>query len=248
MTGYTPLFGSLTTGTLCGRWPDIGLWPIILALADRSGVVDVTPQYVAGVTGLALPEVVACMDRFCQPDPYSRSAAEDGRRLVLLAPNQRNWGWQIVNFGLYREKARLMAKSMREVESGQNRDRLSGGPTETAAHRRSPPETAAERPPPPLIQDKTIQDKKEKNSPRKKTSSESSAREVPEDFALDTPMRDFALARHSDCDVEKAFEQFVAHHKAEGSKKKRWDMAWRTWVGNMEQFGYPKKRANGGWL
>lgn len=156
MTGYTPLFGSLTTGTLCGRWPDIGLWPIILALADRSGIVDVTPQYIAGVTGLALPEVVACMDRFCQPDPYSRSGAEEGRRLILLAPDQRNWGWQIVNFGMYREKARLMAKSMREVESGANRERLAG-PSETAAHRRSPPLTAGQRP-----SDNTRQDSESK--------------------------------------------------------------------------------------
>ena len=42
MSGYTPLFASLTTGTLCGKWPDVGLWPIILSLADRHGEVDVT--------------------------------------------------------------------------------------------------------------------------------------------------------------------------------------------------------------
>ena len=34
-TGYTPLFASLTTGTLCGRWPDSGLWPIVLS-SERS--------------------------------------------------------------------------------------------------------------------------------------------------------------------------------------------------------------------
>ena len=62
--GYTPLFGSLTTGTLYGRWPDIGLWPIVLSLADRQGHVDVTPQYLAGITGLSVDDVLACMRRF----------------------------------------------------------------------------------------------------------------------------------------------------------------------------------------
>jgi hypothetical protein len=141
MSGYTPLFGSLTTGTLCGRWPDIGLWPIVLSMCDKHGVVDVTPQYIASVTGLSLEEVIACMQRFCIPDPYSRSDAAAGARLVLL-DEHRDWGWSVVNHGTYRERARLAAKSAREVENGSNSERLA----QTASHRRSPPLTAAERP------------------------------------------------------------------------------------------------------
>jgi hypothetical protein len=45
--GYIPLFASLTTGTLCGCWPDIGLWPVVLSMSDRWGIVDVTPAYIA---------------------------------------------------------------------------------------------------------------------------------------------------------------------------------------------------------
>lgn len=225
MTGYTPLFGSLTTGTLCGRWPDIGLWPIILALADRSGVVDVTPQYIAGVTGLSLQEVVACMDRFCQPDPYSRSAAEEGRRLVLLAPDQRNWGWQIVNFSVYREKARLMAKSMREVESGQNRDRLANGPPETAAHRRSPPETADDRP-----SDKTIQDKSKRERARKRAS------RVPEDFSPDLSLASDLL--HADIEAEvRKFRDWEFK-----TPRSDWAAAWRNWVQRCRETGQYAKR------
>ncbi len=40
MAGYTPLFSSLTTGTLYGRWPDIGLWAVVLSLPDKGGIVD----------------------------------------------------------------------------------------------------------------------------------------------------------------------------------------------------------------
>ena len=117
MSGYTPLFHSITTGTLCGRWPDIGLWPLVLSLADRNGVVDVTPDYISRITGLDLSEVVACLGRFCEPDRYSRSQVEDGRRLVLLDP-ARAWGWRVVNHSKYRDKARKMAYDANRTESG----------------------------------------------------------------------------------------------------------------------------------
>lgn len=122
MSGYTPLFASLTTGTLCGRWPDIGLWPIVLSLADKHGVVDVTPAYISGVTGLPVPEVVACMKRFCEPDLYSRSPADQGARLALL-DEHRDWGWRIVNHGLYRERARKMAYDAERTANGWDAER-----------------------------------------------------------------------------------------------------------------------------
>lgn len=133
--GYTPLFDSLTRGTLCGRWPDIGLWPIVLSLADKTGVVDVTAEFLASVTGLPLGDVLACMKRFCEPDPCSRSQECDGARLRLL-DEHRSWGWLVINHSKYREKARLSAKAEREVSDGLNAARM--------ADRRRPPETAAD--------------------------------------------------------------------------------------------------------
>jgi hypothetical protein len=138
MSGYTPLFESLTTGTLCGKWPDVGLWPIILSLADRHGDVDKTPTYIAGVTGLPVVEVAKCMQRFCEPDPDSRSSQENGARLVLVDPEHRDWGWRVVNHGKYREKARLASKNAAEVASGKNAERI--------RDRRGPPGTAADHP------------------------------------------------------------------------------------------------------
>ena len=135
MSGYIPLFDSLTKGTLCGRWPDIGLWPIVLSLSDKNGHVDVTPSYLAGVTGLPADEVRACMVRFCEPDPESRSKEHGGARLVLL-DEHRDWGWRVVNHAAYREKARLTAKAAREVADGGNKARMQD--------RRSPPLTAAD--------------------------------------------------------------------------------------------------------
>lgn len=136
LSGYTPLFSSLTTGTLCGRWPDIGLWPIVLSLSDWRGIVDVTPDYLSRVTGLPIGEVEACMKRFCEPDLYSRSGAEDGRRLVLL-DEHRPWGWRIVNLKIYRNRA----SGQDQIEDGRNAvkvKRYKEKKKDTAGHRGTP--------------------------------------------------------------------------------------------------------------
>jgi len=138
MAGYTPLFSSLTTGTLCGKWPDIGLWPIVLSLADRYGIVDVTPDYLCRVTGLQIEAVTACMQRFCEPDPYSRSQAEKGARLTLIDPS-RQWGWQVVNHRSYREKARKATFDAARVEDGRNAERQSRAQPRSAARTRAQP-------------------------------------------------------------------------------------------------------------
>ncbi len=157
MSGYTPLFSSLTTGTLCGRWPDIGLWCVVLSLADRHGIVDVTPQYIASVSGLPIDEVVAAMKRFCEPDAGSRTAAEEGRRLELLDPERREWGWRIVNHSAYRERARLEARSARDIESGKNAKRM--------RDRRKSHETTGDRRRPPLKPNQTKQNQTEEKIP-----------------------------------------------------------------------------------
>jgi len=120
--GYVPLFDHLTTGTLYGKWPDIGLWPVLLSMADKHGRIDVTPQFIAGVTGLDIDEVAACIQRFCGPDKFSRTKADDGRRLEPIDP-EREWGWRVVNHAAYREKARLLAKDTARTNSGVDAER-----------------------------------------------------------------------------------------------------------------------------
>lgn len=61
---------------------------------------------------MPLPDLLGCIDRFMQPDPRSRSQAEEGRKLVLIDP-QRAWGWRVVNFTLYRERARNINRTER---------------------------------------------------------------------------------------------------------------------------------------
>ena len=118
----------------------------MLGIANRHGEVDATPSYIALIAGLDLDLVEQAIDRLCEPDPRSRTPDNEGRRLEALPG--RGFGWTILNFGNYREKARLADKSEREVDSGRNAVRLANKKTPplTADDRRSPPLTAAERP------------------------------------------------------------------------------------------------------
>lgn len=182
-SGYAPLFGSLATGTLCGKWPDIGLWPIVLSLSDRHGVVDVTPDYLARITGLPLDDVIACMGRFCAPDPYSRSTTEKGARLLLLDPDHRAWGWRIVNHGHYREKARLQSKDSARTESGKDAARKREKRSESPGIPPSPPES----PGVPLSDSDSDKTKTEEVHTRAREASPDVPRIPPESGPVDAP-------------------------------------------------------------
>jgi hypothetical protein len=241
--GYTPLFDSLTRGTLCGRWPDIGLWPIVLSLADKNGVVDVTAGFLAGVTGLPISEVEACMKRFCEPDPYSRSQDFDGARLRLIDAH-RPWGWQVINHGKYREKARLSAKSEREISEGKNAARL--------ADRRRPPETAAD----PLSNSNSYKEEegaKAPTPPKSMRGRKSNKTAIPQDFDLTGEMLAYALEYLPDVDPKSFFEGFCGKARAKGWKYVDWAQAWQEFVrnsapgsGHWAANSYPKIKSKRG--
>lgn len=97
----------------------------MLALQDKNGNIDMTPQYISAITGMPVDDLLGCIERFMQPDPASRSDTEDGRRLTLIDPS-RPWGWHVVNCMKYREKARKMGHDQRRQESGENAERMKG--------------------------------------------------------------------------------------------------------------------------
>jgi hypothetical protein len=72
-----------------------------LLLADEDGILDITADAISRRTNTPLDVVHEAIRHLSEPDPDSRSSAEEGRRLVLL-DSHRNWGWRIVNFQKYR--------------------------------------------------------------------------------------------------------------------------------------------------
>jgi hypothetical protein len=172
---------------------------------------------------MKLLEVSACMGRFCEPDPYSRSSENGGARLVLIDPEHRDWGWRVVNHAKYRERARLLAKGATEVETGKNRDRMND--------RRRPPETAVD----PLL-DKTRQDKTEERGSAAAQSPATSGKRkpqktgFPEGFSLSPELERYAVDRLPGVDPVEMFASFRGKAEAKGWEYVSWPRAFQEFV------------------
>lgn len=99
---YGKVFSSMYDGTLAtkGPWQALVTFQQMIVLADKDGVVDMTAHAISRRTSIPLEIIEAGIAELALPDPESRSAVEDGRRIVLLE-GHRTWGWQIVNYAKY---------------------------------------------------------------------------------------------------------------------------------------------------
>jgi uncharacterized phage protein (TIGR02220 family) len=73
-----------------------------IILKNEQGIVDMTPEAIARRTNIPLEIIIEGIKELEKPDKQSRSAEQEGRRLILIDP-KRGWGWQVVNFEYYRK-------------------------------------------------------------------------------------------------------------------------------------------------
>ena len=109
MAGYSKVFSSLWGGSLYGRFEASAVFMVMLSLCDHDGVVDMTPEAVAGTTGWPLSFIMAGLAELIAPDPRSRTPTHEGRRLLPL-DEHRSWGWRITNYVEYRNKMRSLER------------------------------------------------------------------------------------------------------------------------------------------
>lgn len=104
---FVKLFRSIYDGSLAtrGPWEALITFQQMLVLCDRFGIIDMTPEAISRHTTLPLEIITKGIQNLEQPDPESRRADEEGRRIVRLDPS-RAWGWQIVNYAHYRQLKR----------------------------------------------------------------------------------------------------------------------------------------------
>ena len=98
---FAKVFASLWQGSMVGRCDMQLVFIYMLANCDARGVFDQTPEVVSALTGIPLERVESAIKQLEAPDPRSRTATDDGRRITLL-DEHRDWGWRIVNYGEYR--------------------------------------------------------------------------------------------------------------------------------------------------
>jgi hypothetical protein len=226
MAGYTPLYDSMLTGTLYGRWPHTGIWACLLSRASREGVIDEVPASLAAAIGVPVDLLMQCIDDFMKPDPGSRTKDHEGRRLELLDPN-RDWGWVVLNHGKYREKARKKNYDEQRTVSGADAERKKIERTSREVPTCPDVSRAV-----PLSEAEAYKNKKERSS------------RLPSDFSL-TPNRR-VIAEQEQLDPERTFANFCDYWRAiPGSKgtKLDWDATWRVWCRNDK--GAKKKQERG---
>ena len=101
---YAKIFLSIFDGTLAtvGPWEALVTFENALILADRDGILDMTPEALARRTTIPLEIIIKGLEALERPDPQSRTPDEEGRRIIRLS-DSRPWGWRIVNYAHYRE-------------------------------------------------------------------------------------------------------------------------------------------------
>lgn len=116
---YAKIFTQILDSSLVEDYPARCVFMDLLLLADKHGVVDMTPEAIARRTNAPLKVVKAAIAKLSEVDPQSRTKDEDGRRIILL-DDHRDWGWQIVNFVHYHkmqseeDRREYMREYMRE--------------------------------------------------------------------------------------------------------------------------------------
>lgn len=126
---YGKIFDSMYDGTISANWQGMVTFQQLIVLCDADGVIDMTPPAVARRTGIPLEIIEAGIEYLEKPDPYSRTADSEGRRIVRL-DDHRPWGWFIVNHKHYRDLATKEEK--REYDKARYQAAKSGNKMETS--------------------------------------------------------------------------------------------------------------------
>jgi hypothetical protein len=94
---YTKLFSSITESTVWGEpYSTRIVWVAMLAMADSKGSVYGSIPGLARRANVTLAEAEAALHSFMEPDPYSRTKDEDGRRIEEI-----DGGWKLINHSKY---------------------------------------------------------------------------------------------------------------------------------------------------
>ena len=100
---YGKVFEQIYDSTVADHWEALVTFQQLIILCDADGVVDMTPPSISRRTNIPLEIILEGLKHLESPDPSSRSPEEGGRRIVLL-DSRREWGWQLVNYALYRDR------------------------------------------------------------------------------------------------------------------------------------------------
>lgn len=244
---YKKLFESMYNGSLVttGPWEALVTFQQMIILADKFGVVDMTPEVIARRTGIPLEIILKGIAALEEPDPTSRSAELGGRRIDRL-DDHRVWGWLLVNFKHYDGLRR--ADERAAYQSQQYDKRKATKLTKTTTYKKDSTDstplnnsTLSTSHPHPHSHPHSEHEHEQKEKNYKNNSKRKSV--IPPDFELTEKRKGLALnywaKRGVTRDVEVTWDKFKAHHEGRGTMWVDWDKAWQTWYVAAIDLGRP---------
>lgn len=233
---YGKLFEQTFTGSMMGAGADIfAVWSFAIAnLKPTNDVahVELNPKHVSALIGMTTEKVEAALKFLCDPDPYSRSQADDGRRLV----QEGQFIYRVVNYKKYKEIRDHEERKAYQKEWVRDK-RLST--VDTCRHLSTDVDNVDQPIPIPIPRPR-----KEKNCIKKESKKATS---LPTNFEVTERMLEWAK-QEGVMAVAAETEQFKDHHTARGSTFKDWKAAWRTWMRNSLKYSKdPKAVKIDGW-
>jgi len=98
---YTKLFNSILDSTIWQEPADTKLvWITLLAMSDKNGEVQASIPGLAARAGVKIAACEAALARLMEPDVYSRTKDDEGRRIEEI-----EGGWFLLNHAKYRAAA-----------------------------------------------------------------------------------------------------------------------------------------------
>lgn len=215
---FTKLFSSITKSTVwCEPHTTLRVWITMLADCDRQGCVHASIPGLANLARVTVAECEAAISTFLAPDPYSRTADYEGRRIEPISG-----GWRLLNYELYRDRRDdgVRREQNREAQK-RHRDRqrasaklLTGGE----------------------IQQESAQGRRQKTDFREERRQEqvhSRGSRLPSDWELPSEWKLWASAERPDLDIDAEAARFADHWHSQAGKdgiKLNWLCTWRNWI------------------
>ncbi len=218
---YGKVFRQMYKGSMSMvGWEAVVTMQQLIILADKHGVVDMTPQAIAGETTIPLEIIQKGIALLLAPDPESRSHDEDGRRIVPLS-DARSWGWQLVNHAKYR--AIRDEEDRREYQRQYWHKRKTQQPSTplNTTHADSTNTYVS------VGVSDSVNSYSEEDY-KKSEKAKRSSRTCPDSFVVTDEMRAWAATECPGIDVDRESAQFKDYTFA--SPKTDWLKTWRNWM------------------
>lgn len=199
-----------------------------IVLASPDGIVDMTPQAIAARTSFPLDLIIKGIKILSEPDPYTRTPGEEGRRIVLL-DEHRPWGWRIVNHGKYMRLRDM--KQKREADRARIADKRNQN-KDVAIESQSVANVA-----------NSDSDLHSDSDLKKSRATRSRGSRLPSGWKPSENLEAWASKERPDLDQRITLERFCDYwHAVPGSKglKLDWDGTFRNWV-RVERAGSKPK-------